>query len=450
MNTNKVDDHENGDGEVHDDRVDEFETFSFDQKDIFVLEFRKDGAWDYETLNRREILEMGQQKCIQVFGASSEMLQLRDVRVLLPDSTSAEPTIIVRKLACLVSLTLVRALVLPDRMIVFVPYGADELIYILSVKMKELFAGIQDSNLTIAPEYATDPAEDEEVLDDDKNVVNESQALIHSKRDREELLSSRRERAELLSKRDRAELMERRLSESRDRSVGSGSFETAMDIESFELLALEGVLWTAIKLLERDYQKLVPEVEHTIRTAKHAITVQSLNLMRQCRERASLLLARAEAEQRALSSLSNNDRDLALLSFDEVLRNPHRYRDSDTDVVDHDNKSNDMMIEAYIQRFDSLILHIRFMLEQVEFAQSNIAVSLDITRNKLLKVENAVNIMTSFAEVGTLVVTIFAMNLNSTIQNLPSAAPFWILFGILFLGFLLGGMLLFYFANRYI
>jgi hypothetical protein len=350
----------------------------FDDDEISVWQHKSSGVWGLETLNRQKVVDLAQEKCKQTFTVeeAKEMLRLRDIRVLIPDSTSSEPVILVRMLAFLVGLSFVRALILWDRILVFVPSAT---------------TGEKDEVTT----------------------------LIHSK-----------------------------LKELSTNYESISSLE-GQNLEAFELYALEAVLWAAVKVLERDHSNLTSMVTSAIRRAKKSHSVQTLDNLRRARESASRLLSRAEGEVKALTDLTMNDHDMALMSFSNVLRHPEHYKDiASGNHSFQTNQNIDMMLEAYIQQVDAIVQDIRFLIDQVEIAQSSIVVQLDIARNKLLKVDNAVNAITSLSETATLIVTILAMNLNSNIQQAATPWPFWIVTGVLFVGLSVLSLIVIRFVNR--
>jgi len=78
--------------------------------------------------------------------------------------------------------------------------------------------------------------------------------------------------------------------------------------------------------------------------------------LRRTQETAKALLSRASRDVSALAELVINDRDLALMCFSKVMRNPERYRygaDELTWIHDHDEV--EAIVQTYIQRIDSII-----------------------------------------------------------------------------------------------
>ena len=149
--------------------VDNLSYFPFESQDIVFLKVLPTGETTFEALSRHTVIKLGQEKCLQIFHSAAGALRLRDIRVILPDSTASEPIIVVRMLSCLLNLGTVRALLLPDRLFVIVPDGADELILLIRSKIEELSQGILDSNLTFPENGDEDKSEN---LEDKSLLAN--------------------------------------------------------------------------------------------------------------------------------------------------------------------------------------------------------------------------------------------------------------------------------------
>ena len=208
------------------------------------------------------------------------------------------------------------------------------------------------------------------------------------------------------------------------------------DDANFELHAIETVLWTALKLLEREYNSLKPKI---LKITKFARTDHSETTLRQVRVLTNRLLADSENQVEALTELTENDHDMALLMFSRVLKYPERYREGEPESVwILDLEDVEMLLDSYIQRFDSVINEIRFFIEELELSESNIAVGLDISRNRLLKMNVTVSSVTALSGVGSFIAGIFGMNLNSGIQLVSDPPIFWNVAGISFFGVIIG------------
>jgi len=302
-------------------------------KEVAVLDFKSDGTWTYETMKVEHLLFLGQEKSLEVFHSSNlGTLRLRDIRLLMSDNASSEPIVVVRMLCILLSLNLVRALILPDRMLMFIPDGADAMISLITSKVKELSSGIGESQIPEASMAMKDEQEWSNIHVDAWNL----DGWIENAEEIEEkiLINPRPERNE-------------------------NQMETIIDTNvhvSFELWALESVLWTSTALLQKDYEHFKPEVAIATKQGRKDHSEKSLDSLRRTQETAKALLSRASRDVSALAELVINDRDLALMCFSKVMRNPERYRygaDEATWIHDHDEV--EAIVQTYIQRIDSII-----------------------------------------------------------------------------------------------
>jgi hypothetical protein len=222
-------------------------------KDALVLEFRKDHSWGYVTLTHEEILRKGQEKCQQLFQSTAGTLRHRDIRLLIPDSSISSAIILVRKLSFIVNLNFVRSLVLWDRMFVFFPAGADEFISLVRSKFKNFSAhGSFESSISL---------------------FRENSATTVSKDSNPKLVPAEDENIDL---------------DFEENATVSENLED--DIEAFELIALEVVFWTALKVVEMEYHRLEPTANVAMRRAKKEHNTSCLDALGKCREAAESCL----------------------------------------------------------------------------------------------------------------------------------------------------------------
>ena len=488
---------------MQDAKVEQSES-SFIEQEILFLQLCSDGSFSFEELSLQPLLKLAQEKCQQVFHSTNGAARLRDLRLLLPDSTAAEPVVVVRRLSCLINLGTIRALVLHDRVLIVVPPGADSLVLLIRTKLEELSQGILDSNLTFTESLNQ---EDEEVrgspilepgnIDPQFSSRNRPEGIFTSKRNRTaEILGSvfnrpsesKRNREvphltqtdspsqtfppEALTKIEATPLSlevkpasttvinstdssfplkETTSNPSKRKQHEISSKFSHFQHEHFELHALEAVLWTSMKLLEREHDILLPRVLESNSKATHDHSEATLDLLRQTRLAVNRVLADSQSQAAALTALTLDDRSMALLLFSHVLKNPKRYEDDSNEhhwIYDHDEI--EVLFETYIQRFGSTIHKIRHFIEELNVADSNITIGLDISRNKLLKMNIFVTSITAFSGIGAFISGVFGMNLNSQIEDITDPPIFWIITGMLFAFFFVGVFSMVFVMNKWI
>ena len=403
-------------------------------------------------------------------------MRLRDIRIILPETS--EPVFVVRKLACLVNLDTVRALLLPNRILVIKSEGEveEELVTLLKTKFEQLMQGILDSNLTYVPppSYPVVEKEDENGKFPVSHEEEEKIAFLDSKRRHSVLLQEEdisQERGILGSLRARSfELVNPSLQSSRRGGLPSAKEtipersspkqqqhpissvklthhstlgKTVHHHEHFELYALEAVLWTAMKLLEREQDILWPKVMRTTYLARKEHADSALEFLRNTRIHASRLLANSQAQLTALTKLTLDDEFMSLLQFAHTNNDPHH------DHHDHQESMN-ILLQSYIQRFESLIQEFRYFVEELDDSELTIEVGLDKVRNKLLKINMYMNAIAAFSGIGAFVSALFGTNLNSMIQNIYNPPLFWIVFALLLILFCVEVIIMSIFVKFYL
>ena len=452
------------------------EELAFFEQQLSFLELSSHGDVSFKNFTREELLSIAEEEFQRVFhqpGASYGGLRLRDIRIILPEAS--EPVFVVRKLACLVNLDSVRALLLPNRILVIKPEGEveEELVTLLKTKFEQLMQGILDSNLTYVPppSYSVMEKEDENVK---LSVSHDEEAFLDSKRRHSVLLQEEdiiQERGILGSLRARSvELVNPSLQLSRrgglpsaketfpDRSspkqqqhpVSSVKLthhstlgKTVHHHEHFELYALEAVLWTAMKLLEREQDILWPKVMKTTYMARKERADSALEFLRNTRIHANRLLANSQAQLAALTKLTLDDEFMNLLQFAHTNNDPHH------EHHDHQESMN-ILLQSYIQRFESLIQEFRYFVEELDDSELTIEVGLDKVRNKLLKINMYMNAIAAFSGIGAFVSALFGTNLNSMIQNIYNPPLFWIVFALLLIIFCVEVIIMSIFVKFYL
>ena len=396
---------------------------------LLVLEMCPNGATSLVSLSRNEIYEKGQEKCREVFGSLHQAIRFRDLRLLVRETTTSDPVIVARMLSCIISLDRVRALLLWDRLYFFLPDGADEQIRLIRAKMYELQSGILDSgkgmveramssselsNYALIPEPGTHPGDLAKLASPKVSAGNLSMDPL-------------------------------------DRQNSNASVPSNDNSNDFYLHALETMVWCAVVLLEKEYETLKPVIESITRRAKkdhHELTLEKL---RQVRATGTRFLANANRHVAALTTISNNDHDMALMSFKHVLAKPERYREDvpETEWISH-HDDIEVLLESYAQRLDSLISDLSFLIEQIERAEVNIAIDLDLARNRLLRLNLIVSVITVLAALGALVAGLFGMNLNSNIQETYDPPIFWIVSAITFFFVIFGSFAVLLLSRRFV
>jgi hypothetical protein len=94
---------------------------------MLIMEFQSGLTSTLLEMERQEVLELTQERARRVFGSTKGTARPRDLRIVDPAFSDGEPepAIVVRMLSLLVCLDNVRAIVLPDRVLLVIPEGGD-------------------------------------------------------------------------------------------------------------------------------------------------------------------------------------------------------------------------------------------------------------------------------------------------------------------------------------
>ena len=370
---------------------------------VSVLEFLTGGTCQRKVLTRNELLVKAQEKCKQIYNSTLGAFRQTDLRLLSAYDWVSPPEslVVVRRFAVLISINGLQALVLWDRMFLFVPAEATDVIDLIQSKFIELSSGLLDSNLTFGRPPTLSSLGDLTAMD----VQAESS----------------------ISKSD-------------------NQFHKRSNV-AFEICAYEAVLWTAMKLFQRNHSRLKPEITRITGMLLSDQAFATLDALWRVREQTAELQSRVENDVAVLCDLTLDDREMALMSFSNMLRDPARYQ-LELPAWSDDHKDVEILIEAYIQRFGSLVQDVRFSLDKMTLTESSVSVVLDINRNKVIKLNIVVNSVTSFSAIGAFISGMFSVNINSYMETIMDPPVFVIEATLLFGLFLVCVVGLIWFSYR--
>jgi Mg2+ and Co2+ transporter CorA len=173
----------------------------------------------------------------------------------------------------------------------------------------------------------------------------------------------------------------------------------------FHIAVLESLLTHTIETLRGSTNSLLAKVD--------TLLPSQTNLNELLLVKNELLLVESSVNDiySTLTALLSDDTDLNLLST-----NGNLVAESHIDV--------ELLLEDYLQQFEEILLAIRSKQEQVKNAESSLELTLDLTRNKILRFELLLSITSLAVSLGALVTGLFGMNLLSNLEIHPSM--FWI------------------------
>lgn len=185
----------------------------------------------------------------------------------------------------------------------------------------------------------------------------------------------------------------------------------------FEFRALEGILLHTCAVLERDFVGIEPQLRQTLGTLPTRITNEGLEMLRLLEQRLNHYYSRVRKAQYALQSVLDDDEDMAEMYLSEKYKTPSLRRNP----LDHDEA--EMLLETYMQTVDDVTIKAELLNRAIDDTENLIEIHLDTMQNRLLLVDLFITAITTTLSFGTLVTSIFGMNmpLPRQITDLPSS-----------------------------
>lgn len=190
----------------------------------------------------------------------------------------------------------------------------------------------------------------------------------------------------------------------------------------FEFRALEGILIHACLVLETDLGAIDPKLRQTLAQLPLRITKEGLEQLRQLQMQLNHYYARVRKVQQVIQALLDEDEDMAEMYLTEKRKNPSMMRNP----LDHDEV--EMLLETYLQMVDDLTSRGGLLNQAIDDTENLIEIHLDTTQNRVLLVDLMITAITTTFSLGTLITSIFGMNLPlpTVMSELPhSHAFFW-------------------------
>jgi len=214
--------------------------------------------------------------------------------------------------------------------------------------------------------------------------------------------------------------------------------ESSEDSTPFEFKALEGILINVCLSLERDYFKIEPPILECLSTLPRRLDTERLEQLRSLELRLNHFSARSRKVQQELNELLENDEDMANMYLTEIAQNPMQNRNP----LDHEEV--EMILESYLQVVDDLTNRATLMSDMIDDMEGLLEIHLDSLQNRLLLFELFINLLSTLFSAGTLIASIFGMNmvLPPALSELPSSQYYFygvvvVVFTALFIGLIL-------------
>lgn len=415
-------------------------------------------------------------------------LHPRDMRRLVtPFSSTNVPVFMVRRHAVLLILDPLRAIVLRDRLLLLVPDGADEILNHLESRLR---GGLQDLEDDVFGHSAQPPSslsppitttQQQCDMDDDfilhpnggslalstvstpitattsipkctmtlKDSVTKETSISADSQEKEQ--ESTVKTTPHMDK-DHHELLYKKSS-----SSYPSMHDEWHDIDQrtftqlpFELLAVDVVLESVVRLLSMETKQLCESVEATMkhilsvmeggnvrakatslasstafttidhaRDSKKTYNYEKLHILK---DKAKETKARIKGLERALSLVLDDDADLALMNLSRLITHPERFIfPLSPAILNQEADSPELILEVYLEQAFNASNTLELLLGKINTTEGLVDVKLDTIRNRLLFVNTFFSLVMLFLGAGGLVSSLLGMNLLNYMEDNPTA-----------------------------
>lgn len=430
-------------------------------------------------------------------------LHPRDMRRLVtPFSSTNVPVFMVRRHALLLVLDPLRAIVLRDRLLLLVPDGADEILNHLEYRLRGGLQDLEDDVFGHAIPSPSSPegiSQQEDELDDfilhpkgksiiirpasspsspisTPNITNKETTILG------ETVQSAQpaEKGEYTPTLNTVPHTNINDHHEHVRNKSSSSLppihDEWLDIDQrtftqlpFELLAVDVVLESVVRLLSIETKQLCTSVEATIKhilsvmeggkvqakitssssssssTTPHAIdyarnskNIYNYEKLHILKDKAKETQSRIKGLERALTLVLDDDADLALMNLSRLITHPERFVFPLSPAILNQEADNpELILEVYLEQAFNASNTLELLLGKINTTEGLVDVKLDTIRNRLLFVNTFFSLVMLFLGAGGLVSSLLGMNLLNYMEDNPTA------FTKVVCGTIVGGLVLF-------
>lgn len=189
--------------------------------------------------------------------------------------------------------------------------------------------------------------------------------------------------------------------------------------QPFEFNALEGILIFLAMRLEKEFDKLKPEIDMYVHQLPNELTTKMLEELRLKKQQLNDFHSRASNVKTILEHLLDEDEEMANMYLTEKHEGQHGVlRDC------HDHSEIETLLEAYLQVIDEHVNHATLLHDAIEDTEDLVMIHLDTLRNRLLSVELTLSVVSMMFGVGGVISGIFGMNLKMPLFE-DEANPAW-------------------------
>eukprot|EP00968_Pinguiococcus_pyrenoidosus_P027330 scaffold7367_cov270-Pinguiococcus_pyrenoidosus.AAC.3 len=193
----------------------------------------------------------------------------------------------------------------------------------------------------------------------------------------------------------------------------------------FELNAIEAILSTVSTIISEECAKLEPIVSDTLQ----ALHVNNLHY---AQDRLKFVKNTIDAESTRIETMKNavlevldDDVDMAMMQLSKIRNQPSLYTIPISQEVIEDHDNVEILLEAYLQSFSTLQTKLQVLDQQIDNTEESVILKLDLARNRLLKVDTMIAVVSCGFAFGSMVAGLFGMNLRNGSED-SNAAFVWV------------------------
>ena len=353
-------------------------------------------------------------------------LHPRDMRRLVtPFSATNVPAIIVRRHVMLLNFDPLRAIVLRDRLLIIVPDGADS---ILNTLERRLRGGLDEVENEV---FGVD--DNEEGEDYTSNQISVDQ-LPSGTTGGPHDSKKEQDNYDILNKTTDNDDLDNEWKDINDRNW----IEMA-----FELQAVDAVLSMVAMMLADEATQLQRKVKDAMDSLRGTTRRKSApgeydqEKLRILKDEVGEMQSRVQGFVRAMNLVLDEDEDMALMNLSRLLTHRERFiQPVSQEILEEESDEPELILEAYLQQSQFTVNMLELLKGNIDSTEELVTMVLDTVRNRLLFINSLIGIASLCVAIGSLVGSIFGMNVTNGLEEEEH------LFPKIVLGTILGSLLL--------
>ena len=188
--------------------------------------------------------------------------------------------------------------------------------------------------------------------------------------------------------------------------------------EPFELVFVEEILRDTCDTFNRRLRLYEPIVETFMsRTANEVFSDSGVQKLVPIKDSLQEFDLNVKQALECITHLLDNDEDMLGL----LLTEREKARQTGEDIHHRLHESVELLLEEYARQLSNILHEIHYLLRRVQSKQELVALSLDAYRNRMIRMNVYISILTLGLASGTTVAGFYGMNLINGLESSPVA-----------------------------